>query len=208
MGTKIGRSLAGVEAGFDAGVDAGINCSASDSPSALAAISKMGSFGVISPLSGVASPATGTGTGAIATAACGTTTGFIGGRIGFDFSSSHDCIRAGPRFPRSSTNSNGLASPRANSSAIRTTADISVTSCTRTICAPFKTAAVTAAAVANSVSSSVPCARNDFRDAPTKIGNSRVANRLNCAISSLFCSLRLPNPIPGSTTIRFFSTPA
>ena len=98
-------------------------------------------------------------------------------------------------------------SPLAISSATEMTAFMAATSCTRTKCAPFSTEAATAAAVANTVSSSVPCARKDLREGPVRIGYSNLANSPNRAIISEFCSLRLPKPRPGSSTIRFLSIP-
>src|ERR1022692_3189369 len=88
------------------------------------------------------------------------------------------------------------------SSATSATARISSTSCTRTRCPPPRIAAVAAAAVANSVSRSVGCVRNDLREGPVRMGRSRLASSCNRARIAEFCSLRLPKPSPGSTTIR------
>ena len=52
------------------------------------------------------------------------------------------------------------------------------------------------------------CGRNDLRDGPTRMGNSSCASSPSRARISAFCSLRFPNPSPGSITIRARSTPA
>src|SRR5579864_9011190 len=56
------------------------------------------------------------------------------------------------------------------SSATSITAFIDFTSCTRTKCAPKKTAAATAAAEANSVSDGDSLARKGLREGPARIG--------------------------------------
>jgi len=47
---------------------------------------------------------------------------------------------------------------------------------------------VTAAAVAISVCRSDVAPRKDFREGPTRMGNSRAARRESCAKISVFCS--------------------
>ncbi len=116
--------------------------------------------------------------------------------------------RGGASVAGSSRASARLREARQISSATATTTFIALTSCTRTKCVPAKTAAATAAAVANSVSRSSGWAKKDFRDAPTRIGSSRRIISPKRARISEFCSRRLPNPMPGSITMRDRSTPA
>ena len=76
------------------------------------------------------------------------------------------------------------------------------------MCAPFSTAAVTAPAEANFVSSGSGWARKLLREGPTMIGRSSPFNSLSRARIAAFCSLRLPKPSPGSITMRALSNPA
>ncbi len=106
---------------------------------------------------------------------------------------------------------------RAISSAIKRAARISATSWTRTRCAPAITAAVIAAAVENRAAislaslslslSAVAAVKKDFRDGPTRMGYSNLAKSARRARISVFCSLRLPKPRPGSITMESRSTP-
>src|SRR5262249_20154088 len=76
------------------------------------------------------------------------------------------------------------------SSATSMAAFMAFTSWTRTMWAPFNTAAVTAAAEANSVSMGDSFIRNCLRDGPTRIGNSSAARWPRPARISAFCSFR------------------
>jgi len=68
--------------------------------------------------------------------------------------------------------------------------------------------AVTAAAVAKRVCSSLCWARNDLREGPQSTGSSRLRSFPSWARISEFCSLRFPNPMPGSITMRSRAMPA
>ena len=69
-------------------------------------------------------------------------------------------------------------------SATSTTLFIAFTSWTRTICAPFKMLAVTAAAVANSVSDLVFFSKKDLREGPPSTVNRAIADHASLAMIS------------------------
>ena len=108
--------------------------------------------------------------------------GAVGGRAGVV----RQAISARGKFDESDTAAVGRHHSRAFkiSSATSAAARIARTSCTRTICAPARILAVTAAAVANAVSSGVECARKCFREGPVISGNSSAANSPNRAMIS------------------------
>src|SRR5918992_1361901 len=100
---------------------------------------------------------------------------------------------------------------RTMASTTRTTLAISITSWTRTMCAPFATIYATAPAVPSRRSvTSVPWASpmNDFRDVPTSTGRPRSRRASFCCMSRRECSVVLPKPRPGSTQNRSHGTPA
>src|SRR5579883_1319690 len=97
---------------------------------------------------------------------------------------------------------------RAISSATSAAAFIAFTSWTRIRCAPLRIAATAAAMEADSVSGGEPLATKCLREAPAISGSSSRASSPSRARISAFCSLRLPNPRPGSMTIWRRSIPA
>jgi len=108
--------------------------------------------------------------------------------------------------PFVSSGGSGMAAMTA--SVVSTTGFMAATSCTRTMYAPFRMHAVTAAAVAKSVSMGSARARKDLRDGPIRMGNSKRRNSPRRAMTSEFCSFRLPKPRPGSMTMWSRSIPA
>src|SRR5215831_9063478 len=98
-----------------------------------------------------------------------------------------------------------------SASATLATASISGTSWVRTMSAPRRTAAVTAAAVPHtrmvmSCPNSLP--RNDLREGPTRIGQPSLRSSSSRRSTTRFCWAVLPNPMPGSRMIRSRGTPA
>src|SRR5690606_36399511 len=102
------------------------------------------------------------------------------------------------------------APPAAIASATRTTSRIDRTSCTRTHSMPASASAATAAAVANSRSSTgrpVSAPRNDLRDGPTTSGRpSRRSSPIRAMMRGT-SSARVPKPSPGSSRMRERSMP-
>ena len=85
--------------------------------------------------------------------------------------------------------------------------------CTRTMCAPSSTAAVTAAAVPHSRSSAVALADRRFQKRLARRADQQRADRAarssgRPASSARLCSARLAKPIPGSTITRSRAMPA
>ena len=83
---------------------------------------------------------------------------------------------------------------------------VSRTSCTRTICAPCRTATAAAASVPSRRScggSRDAPARNDFREGPTRRGRPSTAKRRSPASSRKLSAPVFPKPMPGSTIICF-----
>jgi len=78
--------------------------------------------------------------------------------------------------------------------------------------APFRMAAVTAAAVPSTrslgFSTPVILPVKCLRETPTQTGQPRPLNSPRWRIRRRLSSTLLPNPIPGSTTIRSRDTPA
>src|SRR5487761_1715309 len=96
-------------------------------------------------------------------------------------------------------------------SATRATRVIASTSCTRTISAPRRTAAVIVAAVPSTRSptgrsSTLPM--NDLREVPTRIGCRSSRNSSSLRITTQLWSAVLPKPMPGSMITRSRGTPA
>ena len=122
------------------------------------------------------------------------------------------------------TGSGGPAAPAAaalcQAAATRTASAFSGTWCTRTHQAPAAAASAVIATVAPSQSANglgVPSGpasrlpRKRFLDAPTRTGKvppASVPTSARWVSSGQLCSGRLPNPRPGSTTMRPGSTPA